>query len=122
MIQCNTTLRATLTVVRATHCKVNKARIYLIDSNRLSFSTCLLTCDSVYVFNAHLLTFPMNHGRVSFFFFQFLSNPAVTFGTAIAAFYLPVIIMTVLYIHISLASRSRVSKHKPEKKEKKGIK
>nr|XP_040031447.1 muscarinic acetylcholine receptor M4-like isoform X2 [Gasterosteus aculeatus aculeatus] len=52
---------------------------------------------------------------------QFLSNPAVTFGTAIAAFYLPVIIMTVLYIHISLASRSRVSKHKPEKKEK-GIK
>lgn len=53
---------------------------------------------------------------------QFLSNPAVTFGTAIAAFYLPVIIMTVLYIHISLASRSRVSKHKPEKKEKKGIK
>lgn len=53
---------------------------------------------------------------------QFLSNPAVTFGTAIAAFYLPVIIMTVLYIHISLASRSRVSKHKPEKKDKKGIK
>ncbi|XP_071320885.1 muscarinic acetylcholine receptor M4 [Trachinotus anak] len=55
-------------------------------------------------------------------YIQFLSNPAVTFGTAIAAFYLPVIIMTVLYIHISLASRSRVSKHKPEKKEKKGIK
>uniref|UniRef100_UPI0037E87EF3 muscarinic acetylcholine receptor M4 n=1 Tax=Semicossyphus pulcher TaxID=241346 RepID=UPI0037E87EF3 len=55
-------------------------------------------------------------------YIQFLSNPAATFGTAIAAFYLPVIIMTVLYIHISLASRSRVSKHKPEKKEKKGIK
>uniref|UniRef100_A0A3Q3QQC7 Muscarinic acetylcholine receptor n=1 Tax=Monopterus albus TaxID=43700 RepID=A0A3Q3QQC7_MONAL len=54
-------------------------------------------------------------------YIQFLSNPAVTFGTAIAAFYLPVIIMTVLYINISLASRSRVSKHKPEKKEKKGI-
>uniref|UniRef100_A0A3Q3KT87 Muscarinic acetylcholine receptor n=1 Tax=Mastacembelus armatus TaxID=205130 RepID=A0A3Q3KT87_9TELE len=54
-------------------------------------------------------------------YIQFLSNPAVTFGTAIAAFYLPVIIMTVLYIHISLASRSRVSKHKPEKKDKKGI-
>uniref|UniRef100_A0A3P9MAB8 Muscarinic acetylcholine receptor n=1 Tax=Oryzias latipes TaxID=8090 RepID=A0A3P9MAB8_ORYLA len=52
-------------------------------------------------------------------YIQFLSNPAVTFGTAIAAFYLPVVIMTVLYIHISLASRSRVSKHKPEKKEKK---
>uniref|UniRef100_A0AAX7U1S8 Muscarinic acetylcholine receptor n=1 Tax=Astatotilapia calliptera TaxID=8154 RepID=A0AAX7U1S8_ASTCA len=42
-------------------------------------------------------------------YIQFLSNPAVTFGTAIAAFYLPVIIMTVLYIHISLASRSRYS-------------
>ncbi|XP_034788367.2 muscarinic acetylcholine receptor M4 isoform X1 [Pan paniscus] len=47
-------------------------------------------------------------------FIQFLSNPAVTFGTAIAAFYLPVVIMTVLYIHISLASRSRVHKHRPE--------
>ncbi|XP_068165653.1 muscarinic acetylcholine receptor M4 [Antennarius striatus] len=55
-------------------------------------------------------------------YIQFLSNPAVTFGTAIAAFYLPVIIMTVLYIHISLASRSRVSRHKPEKKDKKAIK
>ncbi|XP_066510424.1 muscarinic acetylcholine receptor M4-like [Hoplias malabaricus] len=56
-------------------------------------------------------------------YIQFLSNPAVTFGTAIAAFYLPVVIMTVLYVHISLASRSRVSKQKPEvKKEKKGLK
>uniref|UniRef100_A0A3Q4HQB8 Muscarinic acetylcholine receptor n=1 Tax=Neolamprologus brichardi TaxID=32507 RepID=A0A3Q4HQB8_NEOBR len=45
-------------------------------------------------------------------YIQFLSNPAVTFGTAIAAFYLPVIIMTVLYIHISLASRSRVRRPK----------
>ncbi|XP_013886621.1 muscarinic acetylcholine receptor M4, partial [Austrofundulus limnaeus] len=52
-------------------------------------------------------------------YIQFLSNPAVTFGTAIAAFYLPVVIMTVLYVNISLASRSRVSKHKPEKKDKK---
>ncbi|CAI5763702.1 muscarinic acetylcholine receptor M4, partial [Podarcis lilfordi] len=53
-------------------------------------------------------------------YIQFLSNPAVTFGTAIAAFYLPVVIMTVLYIHISLASRSRIRRHKPEsKKEKK---
>uniref|UniRef100_A0A8D0DLN7 Muscarinic acetylcholine receptor n=1 Tax=Salvator merianae TaxID=96440 RepID=A0A8D0DLN7_SALMN len=53
-------------------------------------------------------------------YIQFLSNPAVTFGTAIAAFYLPVVIMTVLYIHISLASRSRVRRHRPEsKKEKK---
>ncbi|KAM9327664.1 muscarinic acetylcholine receptor M4 [Pholidichthys leucotaenia] len=55
-------------------------------------------------------------------YIQFLSNPVVTFGTAIAAFYLPVVIMTVLYINISLASRSRISKHKPEKKEKKGMK
>ncbi|XP_021441521.2 muscarinic acetylcholine receptor M4 isoform X2 [Oncorhynchus mykiss] len=56
-------------------------------------------------------------------YIQFLSNPAVTFGTAIAAFYLPVVIMMVLYIHISLASRSRVSKQKPEaEKKKKGLK
>ncbi|XP_062845917.1 muscarinic acetylcholine receptor M4 [Trichomycterus rosablanca] len=55
-------------------------------------------------------------------YIQFLSNPVVTFGTAIAAFYLPVVIMTVLYVHISLASRSRVSKQKPEaNKEKKGL-
>uniref|UniRef100_A0A3B4ARI9 Muscarinic acetylcholine receptor n=1 Tax=Periophthalmus magnuspinnatus TaxID=409849 RepID=A0A3B4ARI9_9GOBI len=52
-------------------------------------------------------------------YIQFLSNPAVTFGTAIAAFYLPVVIMTILYIHISLASRSRVSKQKSDKKDKK---
>lgn len=56
-------------------------------------------------------------------YIQFLSNPVVTFGTAIAAFYLPVVIMTALYIQISVASRSRVSKQKPEaKKEKKGLK
>ncbi|XP_033918519.1 muscarinic acetylcholine receptor M4 isoform X1 [Melopsittacus undulatus] len=54
-------------------------------------------------------------------YIQFLSNPAVTFGTAIPAFYLPVVIMTVLYIHISLASRSRVGRHKPEsRKDRKG--
>ncbi|KAM4617641.1 muscarinic acetylcholine receptor M4 [Discoglossus pictus] len=55
-------------------------------------------------------------------YIQFLTNPAVTFGTAIAAFYLPVVIMTILYIHISLASRSRVRRHcpdiRPEKKTK----
>ena len=56
-------------------------------------------------------------------YIQFLSNPTITFGTAIAAFYLPVVIMTVLYIHISLASRSRVSRQKPEaKKENKILK
>ncbi|KAM4747713.1 muscarinic acetylcholine receptor M2 [Rhinophrynus dorsalis] len=45
---------------------------------------------------------------------QFFSNPAVTFGTAIAAFYLPVIIMTVLYWQISRASKSRIKKGKKE--------
>ncbi|XP_023695547.1 muscarinic acetylcholine receptor M4-like [Paramormyrops kingsleyae] len=55
-------------------------------------------------------------------YIQFLSNPVVTFGTAIAAFYLPVIIMTILYIHISLASRSRVRKQKDETKNEKALK
>ncbi|KAK7121429.1 hypothetical protein R3I93_022502 [Phoxinus phoxinus] len=41
-------------------------------------------------------------------YIQFFSNAAVTFGTAIAAFYLPVVTMTVLYWQISKASRSRV--------------
>lgn len=52
-------------------------------------------------------------------YIQFLSNPAVTFGTAIAAFYLPVVIMTILYIHISLASRSRVRRHCPDVRQEK---
>ncbi|XP_029901217.1 muscarinic acetylcholine receptor M2a [Myripristis murdjan] len=43
-------------------------------------------------------------------YIQFFSNAAVTFGTAIAAFYLPVIIMIVLYWQISRASKSRVKK------------
>lgn len=43
-------------------------------------------------------------------YIQFFSNPAVTFGTAIAAFYLPVAIMIHLYWRISKASRSRVKK------------
>ncbi|XP_029010724.1 muscarinic acetylcholine receptor M2-like [Betta splendens] len=41
-------------------------------------------------------------------YIQFFSNPAVTFGTAIAAFYLPVAIMIYLYWRISRASRSRI--------------
>ncbi|RVE71973.1 hypothetical protein OJAV_G00057280 [Oryzias javanicus] len=41
-------------------------------------------------------------------YIQFFSNPAVTFGTAIAAFYLPVAIMIYLYWRISRASRSRM--------------
>ncbi|XP_023673545.2 muscarinic acetylcholine receptor M2-like [Paramormyrops kingsleyae] len=45
-------------------------------------------------------------------YIQFFSNAAVTFGTAIAAFYLPVIIMTFLYWQVSRASRSRVQKDK----------
>ncbi|XP_046878697.1 muscarinic acetylcholine receptor M2a [Hypomesus transpacificus] len=43
-------------------------------------------------------------------YIQFFSNAAVTFGTAIAAFYLPVIIMIVLYCRISKASKSRVKR------------
>ncbi|XP_028263376.1 muscarinic acetylcholine receptor M2-like [Parambassis ranga] len=41
-------------------------------------------------------------------YIQFFSNPVVTFGTAIAAFYLPVAIMIYLYWRISKASRSRM--------------
>lgn len=41
-------------------------------------------------------------------YIQFFSNAAVTFGTAIAAFYLPVAIMIHLYWCISKASRSRI--------------
>ncbi|XP_063785070.1 muscarinic acetylcholine receptor M2 [Pseudophryne corroboree] len=47
-------------------------------------------------------------------YIQFFSNAAVTFGTAIAAFYLPVFIMTVLYWQISRASKSRIKKGKKE--------
>ena len=43
-------------------------------------------------------------------YIQFFSNATVTFGTAIAAFYLPVGIMIALYWRISRASRSRVRK------------
>ncbi|XP_077566212.1 muscarinic acetylcholine receptor M2a [Stigmatopora nigra] len=43
-------------------------------------------------------------------YIQFFSNAAVTFGTAIAAFYLPVVIMIQLYWQISRASKSRVKK------------
>ncbi|KAL2093820.1 hypothetical protein ACEWY4_011132 [Coilia grayii] len=43
-------------------------------------------------------------------YIQFFSNAVVTFGTAIAAFYVPVITMIVLYWHISRASRSRVKR------------
>ncbi|KAM8892441.1 muscarinic acetylcholine receptor M2-like isoform 1-T4 [Spinachia spinachia] len=43
-------------------------------------------------------------------YIQFFSNAVVTFGTAIAAFYLPVAIMIYLYWRISKASRSRMRK------------
>ncbi|CAL1592083.1 unnamed protein product [Knipowitschia caucasica] len=43
-------------------------------------------------------------------YIEFFSNPVVTFGTAIAAFYLPVAIMIYLYWRISMASRSRVKR------------
>ncbi|XP_041747053.1 muscarinic acetylcholine receptor M2-like [Coregonus clupeaformis] len=44
-------------------------------------------------------------------YIQFFSNATVTFGTAIAAFYLPVAIMISLYWRISRASRSRVRRN-----------
>ncbi|XP_059402002.1 muscarinic acetylcholine receptor M4 [Carassius carassius] len=43
-----------------------------------------------------------------------LANPAVTLATTIPAFYIPVVIMVVLYTRISLASQRRVHKLKPE--------
>ncbi|KAF3688952.1 Muscarinic acetylcholine receptor M2 [Channa argus] len=43
-------------------------------------------------------------------YIQFFSNPVVTFGTAIAAFYLPVAIMIYLYWRISKVSRSRIGR------------
>ncbi|KAI4899724.1 hypothetical protein NFI96_013635, partial [Prochilodus magdalenae] len=48
-------------------------------------------------------------------YIQFFSNAAVTFGTAIAAFYLPVVIMSVLYWQISKASRSRIGRRESRK-------
>uniref|UniRef100_S4S1F2 Muscarinic acetylcholine receptor n=1 Tax=Petromyzon marinus TaxID=7757 RepID=S4S1F2_PETMA len=41
-------------------------------------------------------------------YIQFFSNPAATLGTAIAAFYLPVAVMCILYLYILRASRCRV--------------
>ncbi|XP_072406586.1 muscarinic acetylcholine receptor M2-like [Chiloscyllium punctatum] len=43
---------------------------------------------------------------------QFLSNPVVTFDTAIVAFILPVNIMVILYAHISRASKCRIKENK----------
>ncbi|XP_072893672.1 muscarinic acetylcholine receptor M2-like isoform X1 [Hemitrygon akajei] len=51
---------------------------------------------------------------------QFFSSPVVTFGTGIASFYLPVITMTILYVHISRASKSRIKKDKKEPESNKG--
>ncbi|XP_059815003.1 muscarinic acetylcholine receptor M2-like [Hypanus sabinus] len=51
---------------------------------------------------------------------QFFSNPVATFGTGIASFYLPVITMTILYVHISRASKSRIKKDKKETESNKG--
>ncbi|XP_020377577.1 muscarinic acetylcholine receptor M2-like [Rhincodon typus] len=45
---------------------------------------------------------------------QFFSNPAVTSGTSILAFYIPVTIMTILYVYISRASKCRIKDHKNE--------
>ncbi|XP_048472458.1 muscarinic acetylcholine receptor M2-like [Rhincodon typus] len=45
-------------------------------------------------------------------YIPFLSNPAVTLGILIMAFYLPAFIMAVLYVCISLASKSRIKDDK----------
>ncbi|XP_064175544.1 muscarinic acetylcholine receptor M2-like [Anguilla rostrata] len=47
-------------------------------------------------------------------YIQFFSNPTITFSTAIAAFYLPVAIMAILYWQVSRASKSRVKTGKYE--------
>ncbi|XP_043533783.1 muscarinic acetylcholine receptor M2-like [Chiloscyllium plagiosum] len=52
-------------------------------------------------------------------YIQFLSNPAVTFGTSIACFYLPVTIMVILYVFISRASKSRIKMDTKESESKK---
>ncbi|XP_072329348.1 muscarinic acetylcholine receptor M2-like [Scyliorhinus torazame] len=46
---------------------------------------------------------------------QFFSNPAITFGTAVAAFYLPVSIMMTLYVQIARASKCRMKDNKEER-------
>ncbi|XP_078422397.1 muscarinic acetylcholine receptor M2-like [Cetorhinus maximus] len=51
---------------------------------------------------------------------QFFSNPAVTFGTAIVTFYLLVIVMVILSVQISRASKSRVKGVKIEPQSSKG--
>ncbi|XP_048419849.2 muscarinic acetylcholine receptor M2-like [Stegostoma tigrinum] len=51
---------------------------------------------------------------------QLFSIPAVTFGTSVVAFYLPVTIMVVLYVKIARASKSRKTEDKVESEPKKG--
>ncbi|XP_038672303.1 muscarinic acetylcholine receptor M2-like [Scyliorhinus canicula] len=51
---------------------------------------------------------------------QFLSNPAITFGTAVATFYLYVFIMIILSVQISRASKSRMKENRKESESNKG--
>ncbi|XP_038672311.1 muscarinic acetylcholine receptor M2-like [Scyliorhinus canicula] len=47
-------------------------------------------------------------------YIQFLSNPPVIFGTTLLTFYLPVLIMIILSVKISRASKSRIIENKVE--------
>ncbi|XP_048419851.1 muscarinic acetylcholine receptor M2-like [Stegostoma tigrinum] len=49
---------------------------------------------------------------------SFLKNPTVTFGIAVVAFYLLVIIIVILYVRISRASKSRIKEDKKVNREK----
>ncbi|XP_078075415.1 muscarinic acetylcholine receptor M2-like [Mustelus asterias] len=45
-------------------------------------------------------------------YLQFLSNPAIIFGTAVATFYIPTLIIIILSVEIARASKSRMKENK----------